>query len=130
MIRKTIIRKIKILLYVGVISGLLGCGALQDHTEYHKQYYDGEERLRLGMTMDEVKAVLGEAIGFHRRQISKDELREIWVYHVKTRDPRTRHLYPDTNLIVFTNGKLVARNPSNPMGPTVLMAKDLSIPSP
>lgn len=118
----------KIFLYVAVVSGLIGCAALEDHTKYHKQYYDGEDRLRLGMTMDEVKAVLGEAIGFHRRQISKNELREIWVYHVKTKDPRTRHLYPDTYLIVFNNGKLVARNPHNPMGPVALMAKDRNIP--
>ncbi len=130
MAREQIFWKMKIVFFVGVISGLMGCAALDDHTKYHKQYYDGEARLRLGMTMDEVKAVLGEAIGFHRRQISRDELREIWVYHVKTKDPRTRHFYPDTNLIVFSNGKLVAKNPRNPMGPAVRMVRDRNIPSP
>ncbi|MFQ5596777.1 MAG: hypothetical protein ACE5GK_01875 [Nitrospiria bacterium] len=66
------------------------------------------------MTQEAVKSLIGEPTGFHRRQISPDDFREIWVYHVKNPNLLERHLYPVIHLIVFSNGKLLAQNPHNP----------------
>jgi len=73
--------------------------------------------LEVGMTQEAVKALIGEPVGFHRRQIAPDDLREIWVYHVKNRNLLTRHLYPVTRLVVFSNGKVLAQDPHDPYAP-------------
>jgi len=70
-----------------------------------------------GMSQEAVKAELGVAAGFHRRQISPDDLREIWVYAVQDRDLLKNHLYPKRHLIVFSNGVVLAKNPHNPYAP-------------
>lgn len=69
--------------------------------------------LKVGMTQGEVEKQLGKPMGFHRRRLSPDDLREIWVYHVKNRDPRN-HLYPNIHLYVFSNGKMIAKDPHDP----------------
>jgi len=49
-----------------------------------------------------------------RRQLSPKDLREVWVYHVQDRDLLTNHLYPKLHLIVFSNGVMLAQDPTNP----------------
>ncbi len=74
------------------------------------------EEVQLGATQEDVEKALGKAVGFHRRTMPNKETREIWVYH--DRRPNIKnHLYPDTLLIVFSNGKVVAKNPNDPYGP-------------
>lgn len=75
------------------------------------------ENLHAGMTQEAVKKELGEPSGFHRRQITPDELREVWVYHAQDRDLLTNHLYPKLHLIIFSNGVMLATDPHNPYAP-------------
>ena len=75
------------------------------------------DKLNPGMTQEAVKKELGEPKGFHRRQLSPDELREVWVYHVQNRDLLSNHLYPEIHIIVFSNGVMLAKNPHNPYAP-------------
>jgi len=72
----------------------------------------------MGSTQEAVKKVLGVPMGFHRRQLSPEHLREVWVYHFRDRDPAGKHLYPKTHLIVFDNGKVVAHDPLDPYAAT------------
>ena len=74
------------------------------------------EKLQPGMSKDAVKGVLGEPTGVERRQISPDDFREIWVYHVKNPDIRN-HLYPVLHLVVFSNGAMIAQDPHDPYAP-------------
>ncbi len=73
--------------------------------------------LKVGMTQEAVKELIGEPTGFHRRRIAPDDLREIWVYHVKEPNLRVRHLYPAIHLVVFSNGEFVAKDPHDPYAP-------------
>ncbi len=70
-------------------------------------------KLKPGISKDEVKALVGDPNGVERRQIAPNELREVWVYHVKNRDLQN-HLYPSLRLIVFNNGTMVALDPLDP----------------
>jgi len=75
------------------------------------------DKLHPGMNQEAVKKELGEPAGFHRRQMSPDDLREIWVYAVQDRDLLKNHLYPKRHLIVFSNGVMLAKDPHNPYAP-------------
>lgn len=75
------------------------------------------DELQAGMSQDAVKKAVGEPLGFHRRQLSPDDLREIWVYAVQDRNILTNHLYPKRHLIVFSNGVMLAQDPHNPYAP-------------
>jgi len=44
------------------------------------------------------------------------EVREVWIYHEKG-SVMKKHLYPDTHVVVFSNGKVVANNPRDPYAP-------------
>jgi hypothetical protein len=76
------------------------------------------------MSQDAVKGLLGEPTGVERREVPPNELREVWIYHVKDLNPLQSHLYPKIQLIVFSDGKMVAKNPGNPW------ATPLIVPSP
>ncbi|MEC4677150.1 MAG: hypothetical protein VST69_00145 [Nitrospirota bacterium] len=69
-----------------------------------------------GATQETVEKALGKPDGFHRRWMPNKETREVWVYHEKG-SVMKNHLYPDTHVIVFSNGKVVATNPKNPYAP-------------
>ncbi len=72
--------------------------------------------IRNGITQEAVEEKLGKPDGFHRRWMANRELREVWVYH--DRGPSIKnHLYPDTQVIVFSDGKVVAINPRDPYAP-------------
>ncbi len=102
--------KLKGAIFVLVLSlSAVGCA-------FPSKYYRGflGSDLRPGMTQKEVKAALGEPAGFHRQQLSANDLREVWVYHVQNRNLWTNHLYPKSHLIVFSNGVMLAKDPNNP----------------
>ncbi len=83
------------------------------------KYYPSSlgSNLHPGMSQEAVKAELGEPAGFHRRQMSSDDLREIWIYAVQDRDLLKNHLYPKRHLLVFSNGVMLAKDPHNPYAP-------------
>ncbi|MFQ5781256.1 MAG: hypothetical protein ACE5HN_10805 [Nitrospiria bacterium] len=108
-----------LLIIVGTFLSI-GC-AVRSSEFYSKTVQSG--KLKPGMSQDEVKAILGEPTGFHRRQISPNELRELWVYHVEEPDLRERHLFPSIHLIVFSNGKFVAVDPLDPMAPHLVASQ-------
>ena len=101
-----------IIVFSFFVISLSAMGCLGRAPVYHKKSWPGQ--IKKGTTQEEVKKQLGEPMGFHRRQISSDDLREIWVYHFRDRNPAGKHLYPKTHMIVFNNGKVVTQDPSNP----------------
>lgn len=106
-------RKPIFLLSAGLLLFLLvGCSGRS--YQYYKAIWYG--KLQPGMSKDAVKELLGEPTGVERRQLLPDELREIWIYHIKNLDPRN-HLYPNIHLVVFSNGTMIALDPSNPYAP-------------
>jgi hypothetical protein len=90
---------------------LAGCAGRS--YQYYKAIWFG--KLQPGMSQDAVKALLGEPTGVERRQLP-DDFREVWIYHIKNLDPRN-HLYPKIHLVVFSNGTMIALDPSNPYAP-------------
>lgn len=90
-------------------SLMTGC----DQTSYNYYKANRSGRFTTGMTQQAVKEILGEPTGIERQLVSSDDFREVFVYHIKNLDPRN-HLYPTIHLFVFSNGKLIARNPSDP----------------
>lgn len=95
-----------------VLAALLGCGGVS--YRYYTAGWFG--RLKPGIPQERVKELLGAPTGVERRQISPDDLREVWIYHVKNLDPRN-HLYPSLHFIVFSNGKMIWKDPKNPYAP-------------
>lgn len=69
-----------------------------------------------GATQETIEKALGKPDGFHRRWMPNKETREVWIYHEQGSVMKT-HLYPDTRVIVFSNGKVVATNPRDPYAP-------------
>jgi hypothetical protein len=109
---------------MGILRGkwvlfLLALSLLTVSCAAPSEYYrpDLGNGLQVGMSQEAVKKELGEPSGFHRRQLSPDELREVWIYHVQDRHLLTNHLYPEIHLIVFSNGVMLAENPHNPYAP-------------
>ena len=106
-------RKPNRLLFIGLLFFLLvGCSGRS--YQYYKAIWYG--KLKPGMSKDAVKEVLGEPTGVERRQLPPDDFREIWIYHIKNLDPRN-HLYPDIHMVVFSNGTMLALDPSDPYAP-------------
>ncbi len=106
-------RKPTFLLLTGLLLFVLaGCSG--QSYQYYKATWRG--RLKPGMSKDAVKELLGEPTGVERRPLAPDELREVWIYHIKNLDPRN-HLYPNIHMIVFSNDTMLALDPSNPYAP-------------
>lgn len=97
-----------------MLLGAVGCGG--PSYRFYKAAWFGN--LKPGMSREAVKELIGEPAEINRRQ-SPDELREIWVYHVKNLDPQN-HLYPTIRLLVFSNGTMVALDPNDPYSPSLL----------
>lgn len=85
---------------------MLGCGGFASS-------------IQIGATQETVEKALGKPKEAHKRWMPNKEQREVWVYHASGLSVKN-HLYPDTDTIVFSNGKVVAKNPSNPYAPLKL----------
>ncbi len=109
------IRRAALVLIGLVLLGAAGCGG--PSYRFYKATWFGS--LKPGMSKDAVVALLGEPTGVERRQIPPDELREVWIYHIKDLNPQN-HLYPTIRMIVFSNGTMIARDPSDPYSPHLL----------
>lgn len=97
------------LLFTMVVS--TGCASFQFKRKINQ--------LKVGMTKDEVQAILGSPTGMERKQIASNDLREIWIYHVPRVNPLTP-LYPDLYILAFSNGKLIGWNLPNPYDPALV----------
>lgn len=97
------------------LLGAVGCGG--PSYRFYKATWFG--KLKPGMSKDAVRELLGEPTGVERRQIPPDELREVWIYHIKNLNPQN-HLYPTIRMIVFSNGTMVAQDPRDPYSPQLL----------
>ncbi len=73
-------------------------------------------QIHQGATQKDVESTLGKPKQIHRSWALLNENREIWIYHDKGSLMRN-HLYPDTFVIVFSHGKVVATNPPDPYAP-------------
>ncbi len=73
-------------------------------------------KVQLGATQEEVEKLLGKPKEAHKRWLAYDKTREVWVYHDNSPNIKN-HLYPETHFIVFSQGKVVAKNPGNPYAP-------------
>lgn len=98
-----------------MLLGAVGCGG--PSYRFYKATWFG--KLKPGMSREAVKELIGEPAEINRRQMPPDELREVWVYHVKNLNPQN-HLYPTIRLLVFSNGTMVALDPSDPYSPHLL----------
>jgi len=77
--------------------------------------------IKQGATLEAVEKELGKPRGFHRRWMPQGEVREIWVYHDRGISVEN-HLYPNTRMVVFSNGKVIAENPQDPYAPREILA--------
>lgn len=98
-----------------VLFGAIGCGG--PSYRFYKATWFG--KLKPGMSREAVKELIGEPAEINRRQMTPDELREVWVYQVKDLNPQN-HLYPSIRLIAFSNGTMVALDPSDPYSPKLV----------
>lgn len=94
-----------------MLLGAVGCGG--PSYRFYKATWFG--KLKPGMSREAVTELIGTPAEIARRQTG-DELREVWVYHVKNLNPQN-HLYPTIRLLVFSNGTMVALDPTNPYSP-------------
>lgn len=102
-------------LIVGLLLlNALGCSG--PSYRFYKATWFG--KLKPGMPREAVKEILGEPAEINRRQMP-EELREVWVYHVKDLNPQN-HLYPSLRMVVFSNGAMVALDPRDPYSPQLL----------
>lgn len=81
------------------------------------------DRLRLGMTKEQVTQALGGPAGIQRNWAGQGDLREVWVYHVFRRFNQDTPLYPDTHTVIFRNDKVVGWDMPNPYRPDLLEQK-------
>ncbi|MBI3804230.1 MAG: hypothetical protein HY282_10770 [Nitrospirae bacterium] len=88
---------------------MVGCGG--PSYRFYKATWFG--KLKPGLSREAVKELVGEPAEINRRQMSPEELREVWVYHLKDLNPQN-HLYPSLRMIVFSNGTMVALDPHDP----------------
>lgn len=109
--RKGFFRRFLVLFLLLIIIASTGCASF-----YFKR---GVNQLKVGMTKDEVQAILGSPTGMERKQIASNDLREIWIYHVPRVNPLTP-LYPDLYILAFSNGKLIGWNLPNPYDPALV----------
>lgn len=109
--RKGFFRRFLVLFLLLIIIASTGCASF-----YFKR---GVNQLKVGMTKDEVQAILGSPTGMERKQIASNDLREIWIYHVPRLNPLTP-LYPDLYILAFSNGKLIGWNLPNPYDPALV----------
>jgi|GEM_PF-3087497 hypothetical protein len=101
------------LIWIGLmLLTVVGCGG--PSYRFYKATWFGQ--LKPGMSKDAVREILGDPTGVERRQMPPDELREVWIYHIKNLNPQN-HLYPTIRMIVFSNGTMVAQDPSDPYAP-------------
>ncbi len=94
-----------------LLLGAVGCGG--PSYRFYKATWSG--KLKPGMSREAVTELIGTPAEIARRQ-TPEELREVWVYQVKNLHPQN-HLYPTIRLLVFSNGTLVALDPTNPYSP-------------
>ena len=73
-------------------------------------------KVKQGTPQEEVERLLGKPRESHRRWMPDKEIRELWVYQNRGLSIKN-HLYPNTTVIVFSNGKVVAKNPQDPYAP-------------
>lgn len=97
-----------------MLLGAVGCGG--PSYRFYKATWFG--KLQPGMSREAVTELIGTPAEIARRQTG-DELREVWVYHVKNLNPQN-HLYPTIRLLVFSNGTMVALDPTNPYSPDLV----------
>ena len=97
-----------------ILFGAVGCGG--PSYKFYKATWFG--KLKPGMSREAVTELIGTPAEIARRQTG-DELREVWVYHVKNLNPQN-HLYPTIRLLVFSNGTMVALDPTNPYSPDLV----------
>jgi hypothetical protein len=109
LIRRTALAGISLLLL-----GAAGCGG--PSYRFYKATWFGN--LKPGMSREAVTELIGPPAEIARRQ-TPDEMREVWVYHVKNLNPQN-HLYPIIRLVVFSNGTMVALDPTNPYSPDLV----------
>lgn len=108
---KAFLRRSLAVLLLFIIAASTGCASF-----YFKR---GVSQLNVGMTKDEVQAILGSPTGMERKQITSNDFRELWIYHVPRLNQLTP-LYPDLYIFVFSNGKLLGWNLPNPYDPTIV----------
>lgn len=99
-----------VVLLIFTIALSTGCASYHFRRELNQ--------LRVGMTKDEVQAILGPPTGWERKQIASDDLREVWIYHVLELNTSTP-LYPTLYILTFSNGKLKGLNLPNPYDPSL-----------
>ncbi len=75
------------------------------------------DRLRLGMTKEQVTQALGAPNGIQRNFLGPDDLREVWVYHVPRWVDQDTPLYPATHAVVFRNDRVIGWDLPNPYRP-------------
>lgn len=97
-----------------ILFGAVGCAG--PSSRFYKATWFGQ--LKPGMSREAVTELVGTPAEIARRQTG-DELREVWVYHVKNLNPQN-HLYPTIRLLVFSNGTMVALDPANPYSPDLV----------
>jgi hypothetical protein len=97
------------LIGIALIS-IVGCGGGVSSRYYRATWFG---KLKPGLSKEEVKGLLGEPSGVEGRQVAPNDLREVWIYHVKDLDPRN-HLYPQLHSVVFRDGKVLSIDPHNP----------------
>lgn len=112
-----------------LLLGTVGCAG--PSYRFYKATWFG--KLKPGMSREAVTELIGTPAEIARREMP-DELREVWVYHVKNLNPQN-HLYPTIRLLVFSNGTMVALDPTNPYSPdlvprTVSASEGTPTPSP
>lgn len=108
------IRQAALILISLILFGAAGCGG--PSYRFYKATWFGH--LKPGMSREAVKELIGEPAEINRRQMTPDELREVWVYQVKDLNPQN-HLYPSIRLIAFSNGTMVALDPPDPYSPAL-----------
>jgi len=94
-----------------MLLGAVGCAG--PSYRFYKATWFG--KLKPGMSREAVTELIGPPAEIARRQMP-DEMREVWVYHVRNLNPQN-HLYPTIRLLVFSNGTMVAVDPTNPYSP-------------
>lgn len=90
-------------LLIVVVLALSGCAAFG-------------AKVKQGTPQEEVEKLLGKPREAHRRWMPGKETREVWIYQNRGLSIKN-HLYPDTTVIVFSNGKVLAKNPQDPYAP-------------
>lgn len=90
-----------------------------------------EGKLKIGMTTQEVREVVGNPNKTAVRQVTKDDVREIWTYNETTPDMTGAFLsfgmIPSPSLpayyLVFRNDKLIGWNLPDPLAPDIIIEK-------